>query len=520
MLRLSKPKRPTVRARSERPTACASRAQRRPRRRRGFISVSKRAMKRVVGPSSWWNAIRASPVGPISSPSTCAGRVRRSPIEVVAGDLRPGFGQGLLFSRTSRNGARDWRLRADHRRLGYRSSGENDAFRGLGVRGRAGLLSWALLGGRGRRDARVDEHGNVTSLPSSGIHVTKVERRGHSRLGLRVFGARVRGDVPGASVGLVGQEIRFDRWLDLRHKGRKGAAFHGRRTRAGSADLLLKQRNLDLAGAVAVDGSSRFSTSMVLRLGLPRGRVVAGWRKHRAGFANPFGRTSNGGNNETGVGGEWTGGIRRLKWRLAVDQHRQPQAEYTSPLPKEALRWSGELETRVGRQARLEAHLQTDGRRRDHTRRFRLDLHLRGAKLRVEGRLNRGANSDRGGLVSALWRYRWRHLNGVGPSQSLPHRRLCRADLRIRIRSTWSLQYTTTLREWMEDLYPSRFRLEESGAHVALPASIRRSTASPRRCSGGSGRLSRDATRSFPDGEVSKPDSPQQPGRHRGDLVG
>ena len=38
------------------------------------------------------------------------------PIEVVAGDLRPGFGQGLLFSRTSRNGARDWRPRADHRR--------------------------------------------------------------------------------------------------------------------------------------------------------------------------------------------------------------------------------------------------------------------------------------------------------------------------------------------------------------------------------------------------------------------
>ena len=109
------------------------------------------------------------------------------PIEVVVGDLRPGFGQGLLFSRSSRNGAGVWRPRADHPRLGYRSSGENDAFRGLGVRGRAGLLSWALLGGRGQRDARVDETGTVTSLPSSGIHVTRVEQMGRNRLGVRVI---------------------------------------------------------------------------------------------------------------------------------------------------------------------------------------------------------------------------------------------------------------------------------------------------------------------------------------------
>lgn len=119
------------------------------------------------------------------------------------------------------------------------------------------------------------------------------------------------------------------------------------------------------------------------------------------------------------MGGEWKGGNGRFKWRLSVDQVRQPQAEYSTPLPSETLRWSGELETQIGRQARLDAHLQTVERRkgssgqRDHTRRFRLDLHLRGAKLRVEGRQNKGSSSDRGGLVSALWRYRGQHLSGV-----------------------------------------------------------------------------------------------------------
>ena len=280
-------------------------------------------------------------------------------------------------------------------------------------------MSWALLGGRGQRDARVDETGTVTSLPSSGIHVTRVEQMGRNRLGVRVFGVRLRGAVHGVSVGLVGQDLRFDRALDLRRQGRKGAAFHGRQMRAVSADLLLKREQLDLAAAMAVDGSSRMGTAIVLRQSLPQGRVAAGWRLHHAGFANPFGRTSN--TNETGVGGEWKGGSGRFKWRLSVDQVRQPQAEYSTPLPSEALRWSGELETRVGRQARLDAHLQTverlkwssGGRERDHTRRFRLDLHLRGAKLRVEGRQNKGLSSDRGGLVSALWRYRGRHLSGV-----------------------------------------------------------------------------------------------------------
>ena len=343
------------------------------------------------------------------------------PIEIVAGDLRPGFGQGLLFSRSGRSGVGDWRPRTDHARLGYRSSGENDAFRGLGVRGRTGFLRWALLGGRGRRDARVDETGAVTSLPASGIHVTRTERTGQDRLGLRVFGARLRGAIHGVSVGLVGQDLRFDRRLDLRRQGRKGAAFHGRRQRTGSADLLLTLKQLKLAAAMAVDGSSRMGTEILLRLGLPQGRLAAGWRQHPAGSANPLGRVSNGDNNLTGAGGEWTGEKGRFKWRLAVEQKRRPQAEYSTPLPSQALRWSGELATRLGRQARLEAHLQTDkclgwndeGRQRHHTRRCRLDLHLRMLKLRLEGRQNHGASTARGGVMSILWRHRWRRMSAV-----------------------------------------------------------------------------------------------------------
>jgi hypothetical protein len=78
------------------------------------------------------------------------------------------------------------------------------------------------------------------------------------------------------------------------------------------------------------------------------------------------------------------------------------------------------LRTRVRRQVNLEVRLQTDERhrwgsgerQRDRTRRLRLDLHFRDAKLRAEARQNGGSSSDRGGMVSALWRYRWRGLSG------------------------------------------------------------------------------------------------------------
>ena len=343
------------------------------------------------------------------------------PIEVVAGDLRPGFGQGLLFSRTSRNGTRDWRPSPDHRRLGYRSSGENEAFRGLGVRGRAGFLSWALVGGRGRRDARVDETGTVTSLPSSGIHVSNAERMGQKPAGT----ARIRGSSalrrPRVVSWSCGPGYSFRSTTRPAPPGAQGGGvpWSARAQGVGGSIAQTAAAGACYRGGcrrLVQDGHCDRSASASAARACRR-RVEAAPRR----FCNPFGRTSSANNNETGAGGEWTGGNGRFKWRLALDQHRKPQAEYSSPLPSETLRWSGEVETRVGRQARFEVRMQTNerrrwstaGRQRDHTRRLRLDLHLRGAKLRVEGRQNGGSNSDRGGLASVLWRHRWRHLRGA-----------------------------------------------------------------------------------------------------------
>ena len=110
---------------------------------------------------------------------------------VVVGDFRPGFGTGMVFGRRSRGGVPSMVPAEDSRRLGYRSSGENESLRG--VVGRYGRGSWegVLLGGRARRDGRLDEYERVSALPASGYHVTETEIAGRDLLGIDVGGARL-----------------------------------------------------------------------------------------------------------------------------------------------------------------------------------------------------------------------------------------------------------------------------------------------------------------------------------------
>ncbi|MSR82103.1 MAG: hypothetical protein EXS58_04155 [Candidatus Latescibacteria bacterium] len=106
------------------------------------------------------------------------------PLAFTAGDLRPGFGQGLVFGRSGGRGAPFPALRQDRQNPGYRASGENDALRGLALDGRAGSWEVVVLAGRAGRDARMGKEGQVISLPTSGLHRTRTEKTGQDLLGL------------------------------------------------------------------------------------------------------------------------------------------------------------------------------------------------------------------------------------------------------------------------------------------------------------------------------------------------
>lgn len=114
-------------------------------------------------------------------------------LQVHAGDLRPGFGQGVVFSRGGgRGGTVVPQMRGDSDRIGYRASGANDAVRGASVRFRHHHLDATLLAGVLWRDARLNSAGKVISLPESGRHVSDTELLGKDLLFGTLAGIRLR----------------------------------------------------------------------------------------------------------------------------------------------------------------------------------------------------------------------------------------------------------------------------------------------------------------------------------------
>ena len=187
--------------------------------------------------------------------------------EAVAGDLRPGFAQGLVFSRHGwRGGAAMPRPRRDTRVTGYRSSAENHSIRGLSLRRRRPGFEAAVLAGAIRFDARVDDSGRVTSLPQSGYHVSPAERRNADRLGGQAGVLRLRRDRGRLSFGTTLLKVRFSRLVDLRRPGRVEYAFHGRGQSTAGLDLAWRARRFQGFGEVALQEGRHLAWVGGLRL--------------------------------------------------------------------------------------------------------------------------------------------------------------------------------------------------------------------------------------------------------------
>lgn len=323
------------------------------------------------------------------------------PFALTAGDLRPGFGQGLVFGRSGGRGAPFPALRQDQPNPGYRSSGENDALRGLALGARAGTWEGVLLGGRAGRDARRGKEGQVITLPASGLHRTRTEKAGRDLLGLWVGGVRLRRRGRSYQWGATFQQLHLDRRVDLRRKDHR--AFHGREVRLAGTDFRLQWRGLRAAGEGGVDTHGRTGALGVATLRLGRLGLGATWRRYDpdfpAFFGGALGRSDQ--RDETGLllnaEGRWRGWQARLwtdGWRpVQADQpHSQVRgASLIAPLPSSLrLELSGQ---------------QAPGR--DHRGRLDLDWspHQRlELAARVEGRRLR----EKGGAAARGRLYSWR----------------------------------------------------------------------------------------------------------------
>ena len=329
---------------------------------------------------------------------------------LTVGDLRPGFGQGLVFGRSGGQGAPFPTLRQDRQEPGYRASDENSALRGLAWRARLGPWEAVLLGGWAARDARLGKQGQVVSLPTSGLHRTRTEEAGRHLLGAWVGGSRLRWTGKAWQWGATFQELRFDHQVDLRRKGLD--AFHGRRVRLAGTDFRMQWQRLRAGGEAAVDAHGRQGLLGVAILRLGRWGLGATWRRYDPDFPAFFGGALGRSDlrDEEGLllcaDGRWHRWQARLwadRWQ-SVQPGRRPLARVRGwrlvrPLPQRLrLELAGQQEPGLGRRDRLSLTWNPHAE---------LELAARAEEHRLQGK---GAPVEEGRLLSWRATGNWQHL--------------------------------------------------------------------------------------------------------------
>ncbi|MEW6751543.1 MAG: hypothetical protein AB1505_11290 [Candidatus Latescibacterota bacterium] len=341
------------------------------------------------------------------------------PLSVVAGDLLPGWGAGLVFGRAS--GPASLPLTqpgTDSRRVGYRSAAEMRSLRGVWVGRRGGSWSAEGLLGQAWRDGRLGADGSVTSLPEDGIHVTRTEREGRRLLRLRAAAGRLRWTGRRVQAGLSLLDLGFDRRVDLRRPERKPWAFAGGGQVLAGADAAVRLGRLRASGEAARDRAGHGALVGGVRLRLPRLRLRAVGRWYDPGYQTFFGGAASRGGmeNERGlmVCAEGRG------WQAFTDRYRRPERTYYYPLPARVRAWGAAGQRGLGKTHALRLQLRQDAAPRwtggapvaERTRSGRLEIEWRrpppgprGTLLRLrleERRLHRSPGRGEGGRLASL----------------------------------------------------------------------------------------------------------------------
>jgi len=286
-------------------------------------------------------------------------------VQVHVGDLRPGFAQGLVFSRGSGRGGTVTPLRrSDSDAIGYRASGENQALRGVSLRLHHRRIVSTLIAASLRRDASLDTAGSVISLPASGRHVSAVEQVGKNQLSGTLLGLRVHHRNGGLQLGATWCRLSADSKIDLRRPESRPEGFEGESQRLASIDVSIGRRRRGGAvvfGEAAVDGRREW--------GLVAGGRAAGngvrfdglARYYSAGFHSFFGGSASsvGMNNELGLALALQGRRGRLfRWRLFHDRYQRPSLSAGGEGVATSSVWGGLLQSQIGRHWHLDTTLQ------------------------------------------------------------------------------------------------------------------------------------------------------------------
>ena len=285
------------------------------------------------------------------------------------------------------------------------------------TRGRRGAD--AARGAGRARDGRLDEQGQVRSLPESGYHVTATEVAGRDLLGIRAGGGRLHWRGEHWQWGTTPAGLGFSHRIDLRRNGRTPWGFVGDEQHIGAVDVRVDWERGRATVAVAGDGVGHWGMVGELRLRYGGLRLRTLGRSYAPGFHSFFGAApgTSSMQNERGGVAEVSG----RNWRGYVDVYRRPARSYFIPVPAMYATWGGELRetTRPLGDARAvgkDACGRTGADERlgqDRSHKWRLDLREQG-RWRWRGELVRWHRAGRaawGLLGSVRFKVRWLTLH-------------------------------------------------------------------------------------------------------------
>ena len=257
-----------------------------------------------------------------------------SRVNIIIGDVRPEWGQGLLFSRRTRTATGLSYARArTATQSGNRTSIEHGALRGIYLSGSHTHLFWSLMHGRMTWDATF---GSDTRIYTSGLHDTKTSQARKNALRERLTGANIAIGSSQKHIGLTILNTAFSPVAS----DTVGESAVPRTAQAGmlfSLNALYRADRIALFGEIA---PRAFITGFVA--GTPILRLHLIGRRYGANFHSlhgaPYAAYSSPPNNEWGAFFGLTWRIsKRKRLDIALDRHGQLIPE-KSALPERGAR--------------------------------------------------------------------------------------------------------------------------------------------------------------------------------------
>ncbi|MCK4591255.1 MAG: helix-hairpin-helix domain-containing protein [Candidatus Latescibacteria bacterium] len=305
--------------------------------------------------------------------------------QVVAGDFRPGFAQGLVFSRWSYSISNPRSpKKKDSSSVGYRSSVENGVLRGVFLKKSFKATQWALFFSQSRFDASLNEDGTVKTLLTSGYHVKASERAKKDLLSEKLTGGRF---LYGARKNLkLGASFAFSSFNPPFHNydlERKRYTFTGSKNSVWGIDWDIIWPNLNLYGEAASCSGGVKAVLIGTTSKIAEVKVSALARSYSRDFHSFHGSAFSASGklyNETGLFASLVcSPTKNTDLLFYVDQYRYPYRRYHEPVPTRGDKWGLVVAHEFSRQADILLDLRSK-----YNQRFKEALGRRNNRIRLD----------------------------------------------------------------------------------------------------------------------------------------